>query len=103
VDVVDLVDLGQAQAAAAVIAGVQFHGSNSSSRCAGCVAILASVSASQACGSMPFILAVTIRVYIAAARWPPRSEPQNNHDLRPRAIPRTARSAALFDKHARPS
>jgi hypothetical protein len=30
VDVVDLVDLGQAQAAAAVIAGVQFHGSNSS-------------------------------------------------------------------------
>ena len=27
-DVVDLVDLDQAQAAAAVIAGVQFHGSN---------------------------------------------------------------------------
>lgn len=68
VDVVDLVDLGQAQAAAAVIAGVQFHGSNSSSRCAGCVAILASVLASQACGSTSFIRAVTIRLYIAAAR-----------------------------------
>ena len=68
VDVVDLVDLGQAQAAAAVIAGVQFHGSNSSSQCAGCVAILASVLASQACGSTSFIRAVTIRLYIAAAR-----------------------------------
>jgi K+-transporting ATPase ATPase A chain len=31
------------------------------------------------------------------------SEPQNNHDLRPRAMPRSARSAALFDKQARPS
>ena len=27
-------------------------------------------SASQACGSTPFILAVTIRLYMAAARWP---------------------------------
>jgi hypothetical protein len=74
VDVVDLVDLGQDlkdQAAAAVIVdtlGIQFHGSNSSSRWAGWVAILASVSASQACGSTLFILAVTIRLYIAAAR-----------------------------------
>ncbi len=34
-------------------------------------------SASHACGSTPFILAVTMRLYVAAARWPPRSEPQN--------------------------
>src|SRR4051794_1635882 len=40
-------------------------------------------SASQACGSMPFILAVMIRLYMAAARRPPRSEPQNNQDFRP--------------------
>src|SRR4051812_46765896 len=60
-------------------------------------------SASQACGSTSFILAVTIRLYITAARSPPRSKPQNSHDFRPRAIPRRARSAALFDKQVRPS
>jgi len=32
---------------------------------------------------MSFIFAVTIRLYITAARSPPRSEPQNSHDLRP--------------------
>jgi hypothetical protein len=32
----------------------------------------------------------------AAARWPPRSEPQNSHDFRPKATPRSARSAALL-------
>src|SRR6202048_1505241 len=31
-------------------------------------------SASQACGSTPFILAVMIRLYIDAARLPPRSD-----------------------------
>src|SRR5215204_4943510 len=50
-----------------------------------------------------FILAVTIRLYIRAARSPPRSEPQNNQDLRPKAMPRTPRSAALFDRQMRPS
>lgn len=40
--------------------------------------------ASQAWGSTPFFFAVTMRLYMAAARSPPRSEPQNNHDLRPR-------------------
>src|ERR1700761_7254984 len=59
--------------------------------------------ASQACGSTSFILAVTIRLYITAARSPPRSEPQNNHDFRPKAIPRAPRSAALFDRQMRPS
>jgi hypothetical protein len=38
-------------------------------------------------------LAVTIRLYITAARYPPRSEPANSHDLRPNAIPRSTRSA----------
>ena len=49
--------------------------------------------------------AVTIRLYITAARWPPRSEPANNynHDFLPRAIPRSARSAALFERQIRPS
>src|ERR1700733_12209608 len=63
----------------------------------------ARTSASQACGSISFILAVTIRLYITAARSPPRSEPQNNQDFLPRAIPRTPRSAALLDRQMRPS
>src|SRR6185437_6777609 len=61
VDMMDLVDRGQGQAAAAAMAdalGAQFHGSNSSSRWAGCVAIRVKTSASQACGSTSFILAV---------------------------------------------
>jgi hypothetical protein len=36
-------------------------------------------SASHACGSTPLSFAVAIRVYIAAARSPPRSEPANSH------------------------
>ena len=39
---------------------------------------------------MPLRFAVTIRLYIAAARSPPRSEPANNHDRRPSAMPRNA-------------
>src|SRR5665213_956725 len=74
--------------------GCQCHGSSSSILLAGCPAIRASTSASQACASILFILAVTIRLYIAAARCPPRSEPANNHDFLPRAMPRNARSAA---------
>ena len=35
---------------------------------AGCPAMRARTSASQACGSMSFILAVTMRLYMAAAR-----------------------------------
>jgi hypothetical protein len=50
----------------------------------------ARTSASQACGSMSFIFALTIRLYITAARSPPRSEPQNSHDLRPKVMPRGA-------------
>ena len=70
---------------------------------AGYSAMRARTSASQAWGSMSFILAVTIRLYIAAARCPPRSEPANNHDFLPRAMPRSARSAALLLKQIRPS
>src|SRR3954447_15740424 len=75
----------------------QFHGSNSSIRWAGCPAMRARTSASQACGSISFNLAVTIRLYIAAARCPPRSEPANSHDFLPRAIPRKARSASALE------
>ena len=60
-------------------------------------------SASHACGSTPFILAVTMRLYMAAARRPPRSDPQNNQDFRPSATPRSPRSAALVEMHTRPS
>ncbi len=54
-------------------------------------------SLSQACGSTPFILQVTMRLYIAVARCPPRSEPQNSQDFLPRAIPLPL-SAALLDR-----
>ena len=50
---------------------------------------------------MPLSLAVGIRLYIAEARSPPRSEPANNHALRPSAMPRSARSAALLVKQMR--
>lgn len=36
-----------------------------------------------------------------AARLPPRSEPAKSQDFRPKAIPRSARSAALFVRQTR--
>jgi hypothetical protein len=39
----------------------------------------ARTSASQAWGSISFILAEMIRPYRIAARWPPRSLPANSH------------------------
>src|SRR6516164_972203 len=42
-------------------------------------------------------------VSMIAARSPPRSEPANNQDFRPRAIPRSSRSAALLLRQMRPS
>jgi hypothetical protein len=39
---------------------------------------------------------VWISVYITAARSPPRSKPASSHDLRPSAMPRSSRSAALL-------
>src|SRR4029077_13650524 len=105
-DVMNLVDGGHVQAAAVATldaCGLQFHGSNSLSGWAGYVAMRARTSASQACGSTSFILAETMRLYMAAARSPPRSEPAKSHDFLPRAMPRSARSAALFDKQIRPS
>src|SRR4029077_17299515 len=65
--------------------------------------MLASTSASHTCGSTPFKRAVWINVYMIAARSPPRSEPANSHDLRPSAMPRSSRSAALLVKQIRPS
>src|SRR6185437_1885539 len=105
-DMMNFIGRCHVQAAAATVAdslGIQFHGSRSSSRWAGYVAMRDSTSASQACGSASFIFAVMMRLYMAAARSPPRSDPQNSHDFLPRAMPRRARSAALFDRHTRPS
>ena len=56
----------------------------------------ASTSASHACGSTSFIFAVTMRLYMVAARAPPRSEPANSQARLPSAIPRSALSAALL-------
>jgi hypothetical protein len=61
------------------------------------------ISASQACESTPFILAVTIRLYMAAACRPPGSDPQKSQDFRPRAMPLSPLSAALLERHTRPS
>src|SRR3546814_1688718 len=55
----------------------------------------ASTSASHACGSTSLRRAVAMSVYMNAARSPPRSEPANSHDFLPRAMPLSARSAAL--------
>jgi hypothetical protein len=49
----------------------------------------ASTSANQACGSISFVFAVTIREYMKAARSPPRWEPANSHAFLPRAMPRS--------------
>lgn len=53
--------------------------------------------------SMSLSLAVMISVAMKAARSAPRSEPAKSHDLRPRAKPNSARSAALFVRQIRPS
>src|SRR3954468_12802058 len=96
---------GQAASAAVTVSWAlrQFQGSSSCSREAGWLAMRASTSASQARGSTPFSLAVMMSEYMAAARSPPRSLPANSHDRRPRAMPRSARSAALFVRQIRPS
>lgn len=51
---------------------------------------------------MPFIFVVTIRLYIAAARMPQRSEPAKSRDFLPSVMPRSPRSAVLFDRQTRP-
>src|SRR5665647_3902150 len=47
---------------------------------------------------VPVSWTVTIRLYMAAARCPPRSDPQNSHDFLPRAMPRSPLSAALLER-----
>lgn len=55
----------------------------------------ASTSVSHVSGSTPLSLAVPIRLYINAARLPPRSEPTNNQAFLPRAMLRSSRSSAI--------
>ena len=66
-------------------------------------AMRARTSASQACGSTPFSLALLISVYMKAALSPPHWEPAKSHASRPRAAARSPRSAALFVRQLRPS
>ena len=84
-------------------AAFQFQGNSSCTRVCGNAAMRPRTSANHACGSTSLSLAVAMRVYIAAARSPPRSEPANSHDFLPGAIPRRQRSAALFVRQMRPS
>ena len=84
-------------------AGRKFRGNSSGSRETFKAGILARISASQACGSISLIFAVTIREYMKAVRSPPRSEPAKSSALGPRAVPRKDRSAALLVRQARPS
>ena len=58
------------------------NGSSSSSRLFGQVGNFSSVSFNHALGSIPFNLAVAGKLWIAAARRPARSEPENNQILR---------------------
>jgi len=51
----------------------------------------------------PLSFAEPIRVYMAAARSPPQSDPANRKFLRPRATARKARSAALLSISSMPS
>lgn len=61
------------------------------------------MSASQACGSSPFILAVSMRVIALASVSPPLSEPAKSQFFRPMPIGRMARSAGLLSMPTRPS
>ena len=53
----------------------------------------ASTLASHVWGSTSLSFAVVIRPYMIAARCPPRSDPQNSHAFRPKAILREHRRA----------
>src|SRR6202012_6043477 len=81
----------------------QCHGKSSWRRDAGRSAMRANTPASQARGSTSFSFAETISEYTAAGRSPPATEPANSHAFLPRAMPRNARSAALFVKQILPS
>lgn len=92
--------VGHRQAArlSAALAGRQFHGSRSSSCEAGCSAMRASTSASQACGSMLHILAVTIRLYMAAARVALRDRSRRTAKTCIRAIVLSRHNLGYWDR-----
>jgi len=80
-----------------------FDGSNSGKRETVMSGGRARTSAIHACGSMSFILQLTVRAHMKAAFSPPRSDPATSHDLLPDAIPLSAHSAALLVRQMRPS
>lgn len=49
---------------------------------------------------MSFIFAVTIRLYVAAARCPPRSEPANSHDFLQGQYPKGAFGSIVWETGA---
>lgn len=65
------------------------NGSNSCNRSSGQDGRRVSTSVSHACGSRPFIFAVSSRLMICAARAPAASEPANNQLERPITISRS--------------
>ncbi len=77
---------GRGHAASLTACFLKFQGSRSSGRQVGWPATRTSTSARQACGSMSFLLPLTIRLCLIAARCPPQSDPANSQDLRPRVL-----------------
>ena len=72
------------------------NGSNSSIRLLGQVGSLVSVSLSHLAGSRLLSCAVPNRVWIAAARWPARSDPVKSQFFLPTAMGRMAFSTGLL-------
>lgn len=81
----------------------QASGSSSDTRPAGYDGIRASTSDRYAHGSRRCRRQVAVTEVSTAAVVPPRSLPQNNQFLRPTAMPRSARSAALLPIARSPS
>ena len=67
------------------------------------VGSFSSVSRNHAAGSRPLSFAVPSNVWMAAARWPARSDPVNNQFFLPKAIGRMMFSTGLLSMGKRPS
>jgi hypothetical protein len=91
-----------AQAASIACRPASFHGGQSSRRVAGRSRGFARTWASRAGKSASFNSRVSIGVGTTAALCPPASEPADAQLPRPRAMPRTARSAASLERQMRP-
>jgi hypothetical protein len=93
---------GSAASAITCWRGVPFHGGKSSRRVAGRSRGFARTWASRAGKSASFNSRVSIGVVTTAGPCPPASEPADAQLPRPRAMSRTARSAASLERQMRP-